>query len=96
MRLALAILFLTVVAPAIAQQNTQDRIKSAGEARDRINKVWDERLAMMLRARIESQCKAEAKQAYSAIRFNKRRTFVDECVSKATTAAAQPASHQVH
>ena len=33
--------------------------------------------------RIEAGCKADAKKYYSAIQFNKRRTFVKRCVDRA-------------
>ena len=92
MRLALAVL---LVVAAAAPAGAQQKARSSSEARERINKVWDERLQRMLHARIEAGCKAEAKRNYSAIRFNKRRMFVDECIERATAAAAQ-AAHPVN
>ena len=93
MRLALAV-FLVALGPATL--SAQEKPKGLGAKYERANKMWDERLSRMLRAHIEAQCKDEAKKAYSAIRFNKRRKFLDDCVSKATTAAAAPASHQAN
>jgi hypothetical protein len=90
MRLTLAAVVLVLASTPLA---AQDRAKVTA-ALDRFNKQADERLARMRRVHIESECKAEAAKAYSAIRFNKRREFVDDCVRNATAAAAMPASHQ--
>lgn len=90
MPLILAILVLTL---APLPLSAQDKPK-LGEARERVNKAWDERIARMLRAHIEAECKAESKKAYSAFRYKKRQHFVEECVSKATAAATTLANHQ--
>ena len=92
MHLVLAIVLL-VMAPATL--GAQEKSKAAA-ARDRVNTMLDERLARMLRAHVTAECRAEAEKTYSAIRFNKRREFVDECISNRTAAAAtpEPASHQ--
>lgn len=78
-----------------ATVGAQEKSKAAA-TRDRVNKMWDEQLARMLRAHVTAQCREEAKAAYSAIRFNKRREFVDSCIAKGMAAAATPAaaSHQ--
>src|SRR6187402_3361188 len=89
---------LLLMAPATLGAQTigaQEKSKAAA-TRDRVNKVWDEQLARRLRAHVTAQCQEEAKQAYSAIRFNKRREFVEQCTAKglAVAAAPAPASHQ--
>lgn len=90
MRLALPVLLVSFAAtPALAQDNPW----GPNDARTRINKAWDERIARMQRALIENQCKEAAKQAYAAIRFNKRREFVEECVKNASAPA--PTAHAV-
>jgi hypothetical protein len=76
--------------PSLAQEQRRDR----REIQSRINKVWDQQIERMQRARIEAQCKEEAKHAYSAIRFNKRRTFAEECIKKASVGPAPPPLHQ--
>ena len=83
--LAAALLLLAPVTLGAQEQS------KAAASRDRINKLWDEQLARMLRARVTAQCREEASQAYSAIRFNKRREFVDQCVAKGMAVAATPA-----
>lgn len=92
MRLVLAVVLLVL---AVGTLGAQEKSKAAA-TRDRVNKMWDEQLARMLRAHVTAQCREQAKQAYSAIRFNKRREFVDECIGKgmAAAATAAPASHQ--
>jgi hypothetical protein len=92
MHLVLAIVLL-VMTPATL--SAQEKSKAAA-TRDRVNTMWDERLARMLRAHVTAECRTEAQKTYSAIRFNKRRAFVDECVSNRIAAAAKPApaSHQ--
>lgn len=89
--LALAVLLVAfATAPTIAQDNPW----GPNDARTRLNKQWDERVARMQRALIENQCKEEAKRTYSAVRFNKRRQFVDECIQRASVPA--PTAHQVN
>ena len=73
MHLVLAIVLL-VMAPATL--SAQEKSKAAA-TRDRVNTLLDERLARMLRAHVTAECRAEAEKTYSAIRFNKRREFVD-------------------
>ena len=93
MRLVLAVVLLVM---AVGTLGAQEKSKAAAATRDRVNKMWDEQLARMLRAHVTAQCREEARKAYSAIRFNKRREFVDECIGKgmAAAATAAPASHQ--
>lgn len=93
MRLALAVL---LVVAAAAPVSAMEKVKRSIEVRERINNVWDERLKKTLHARIEASCKAEAKKNYSAIRFNKRRVFVEQCIEKATAPAATQATHQAN
>jgi hypothetical protein len=76
--------------PSFAQEQRRDR----KQIQSRINKVWDQQIERMRRAKIEADCKAEAEKAYSAIRFNKRRQFREECVSKASLPA--PELHQAN
>jgi len=92
MRLVFAVLFVVAVAaPAAALENA----KSAVEARrERINKTWDEGLKKIWFRQIEAGCKADAKKQYSAIRFNKRRQFVEQCVDNATASGAMQSIHQ--
>lgn len=84
-----------LVAFAVAPSGAQEKVRSSSEIRDRINKAWDERIERILRARIEADCKAETKKAYAAIRFNKRRIFLAECIRKAIAPTAVPA-HQIN
>ena len=80
MRIALAVLFVVATAgPA----STIEKPSGAAELRERINKVWDERVEIIRNKQIEIGCKAEAKKHYSAIRFKKRRMFVKDCIDQA-------------
>jgi hypothetical protein len=79
MRLIFAVLF---VVAAAAPAGAMDKSKAA-EVRERINKAWDQRLDKMWLARTQAACKAEARKKYSAIRFNKRRAFVQDCIEQA-------------
>ena len=92
MRIALVIL---VAICAVPSSSAMGQSKSS-EVRERVNKVWDDRLNRMLQAKIQADCRAEAEKAYSAIRFKKRRTFVEECVQKASVPAPAQATHQVY
>jgi hypothetical protein len=89
------VLAVVLLAMAPATTGAQEKSKAAA-ARDRVNTMWDERLARMLRAHVAAECRAEAQKTYSAIRFNKRRAFVDECISNRIAAAATPASASHH
>jgi hypothetical protein len=80
MRFALAVLLLVA---ATAPSGAADEPKNSLKARDRINKVWDERLAKIRDNQIEAKCKADAKKQYAAIRFKKRRLFVQDCIEQA-------------
>jgi hypothetical protein len=91
MLLAFALLFVVAVAaPAAAVE----KANSAVSARERINKVWDEGLKKIWFRQIEAGCKADAKKQYSAMRFNKRRQFVEQCVDNATAPGAVQSIHQ--
>jgi hypothetical protein len=79
-----------VATPCVAQEQRRDR----KAIQDRVNKVWDQQLERMRRAKVESDCKAEAEKAYSAIRFNKRAEFKEECIRKASAPA--PELHQAN
>jgi hypothetical protein len=89
---ALLILMLLAVAvtPSFAQEQRRDR----KEIQARINRGWDKQVERMRRAKIEADCKVEAERAYSAIRFNKRRQFAEECVRNASVPA--PELHQAN
>lgn len=53
-------------------------VAGAADGREKIKSsetVWYER--------IEAGCKADAKRYYSAIRFQKRRSFVRQCIARA-------------
>ncbi|MEA2982444.1 MAG: hypothetical protein QOF09_4267 [Alphaproteobacteria bacterium] len=86
MRLALAILF---VATAIGPVGGQEKPKASDEIlrqrillQERFNKGWDVQIESW-QARVEGRCRAEAKKRYSAIRFKKRRMFVENCIKQA-------------
>jgi len=76
---------LVAAAPSFAQEQRKDR----KAIQDRVNKVWDQQLERMRRNKLEADCKAEAEKAYSAIRFNKRAEFKEECIKKASTPAPE-------
>ena len=82
MRLVLATLLVAAVAIPAGAQTAPTK---ADRTRERINKVWDTQLERIQNARIASQCKAEAKTKYWAIRFNKRRKYEENCVAEAHT-----------
>jgi hypothetical protein len=73
--LAIALLTASLVAPSSAQKAT----KSYDQAyRDRIERINDTIRARQIRA----ECKAEAKKAFAAIHFKKRRDFVRDCIAR--------------
>ena len=81
MRLLVAVSIVIVTAAVSAE--AQDAPKKSERARERVNKVWDAQLDRMREAQIAAACKGEAKEHYSAIRFNKRRTYVANCITEA-------------
>ena len=83
MRLPLAALLVIVVAAIPA--GAQNAPSKSERGRERINKGWDAQLERMREAQIASRCKAESKKQYSAIRFNKRRMYVEDCIAQAHT-----------
>jgi hypothetical protein len=86
----LAMLIFAIIEPVTAQEN----VKRGEQVRERINRAWDEGLKRMWFRQIEAGCKADAKKQYSAIRFNKRRAFVKQCIAKATAAGTSQSMHQ--
>ena len=89
--MAMVMLFSFAVTGSVS---AQERIKRGEQVRERINRAWDEGLRRMWLRQIEAGCKADAKKQYSAIRFNKRRAFVNQCIAKATAAGATQSMHQ--
>lgn len=81
MRLALASLIVVV---ALASVRAEDAPKRAIEVRDRVNKVLDAQIGKIRGAQIAAKCKADAKKQYSAIRFKKRRIFLQNCIAEAS------------
>ena len=95
MRFALGVL---IVIGAIVSVNAQQVPRSdevRRERMDKINKVWDEQIERIRRIQIEAGCKAEAKKQYSAIRFRKRRLFVEDCIAKAAVPASVQSIHHI-
>ena len=90
--LLLLALAAAVVTPGFAQEPRKDR--KAIQAR--VNKVWDQQLERMRRAKVEADCKAAAEKEYSAIRFNKRAQFKEECIKKASVQTPAPELHQAN
>jgi len=84
------LLIFAVTESAAALENA----KRGEQLRERINKAWDEGLKRIWLRQIEAGCKAEAKRQYSAIRFNKRRAFVDQCIAKAAASGSTQSMHQ--
>ena len=75
--LAIALMAGSSVTPSSAQKST----KSYNEAYvDKITKINDR----IRRKQIAAECKAEAKKTHSAIHFQKRRSFMKECVARNT------------
>ena len=81
MRLLLAA--LSVIIAAAIPAGAQSAPGKSERVRERVNKEWDARLEKMREAQIASKCKVESKQQYSAIRFNKRRMYVEDCIAQA-------------
>jgi ERCC4-related helicase len=81
----LLLVALPVIIAAAAPAGAQSAPNKSEQVRERINKAWDERLEKMREAQIASRCKADSKQQYSAIRFNKRRIYVEDCIAQAHT-----------
>ena len=81
MRLLLAA--AAVIITAAIPTGAQNAPGKSERLRERINKGWDARLEKMREAQIASKCKAESKTQYSAIRFNKRRMYVENCIAQA-------------
>jgi hypothetical protein len=73
-----ALLFVVSVAPASAVENSK-----TVAVRERINKAWDVRIEKIRNKQIEAKCRTEAKKKHYAIRFNKRRAFVRDCIEQA-------------
>jgi hypothetical protein len=95
MRLALAaLLVVVVILPVSAQQTSKSEVQR--ERMNRINKVWDGQVERIRRIHVEAGCKAEAKKQYSAIRFRKRRAFVQDCIDKAIAPTPINSIHQVN
>ena len=86
MRLAFAALFIVAATlPLSGQGNptTSDEVlRQRILLRERFNKGWDVQIENS-QARTEARCRAEAKKRYSAIRFKKRRLFVEQCIAQA-------------
>ena len=94
-RLALAALLVVVaIVPVSAQPKSSDEVRR--ERMNKINKVWDGQIERFRRIQIEAGCKEEAKKQYSAMRFIKRRTFVQACIDKAAAPASIQSIHQVN
>ena len=89
--MAIVMLFSFAV---IESTTAQEGVKRGEQVRGRINNVWDEGLKRIWLRQIEAGCKADAKKQYSAIRFNKRRAFVDQCMAKATATGSTHTMHQ--
>jgi hypothetical protein len=87
----MVVLFIFVVIESVA---AQENVKRGEQVRERINTAWDEGLKRMWLRQIEAGCKADATKQYSAIRFNKRRAFVKQCIAKATAAGTSQSMHQ--
>ena len=96
MRLALGFLFVIATIVAVNAQQDPARDEVRRERMNKINKVWDAQIERIRRIQIEAGCKVEAKKQYSAIRFRKRRLFVENCMDKAAVpASVQSSIHQI-
>jgi hypothetical protein len=91
--MAMVMLFNFVVTESVT---AQEHVKRGEQVRGRINNIWDEGLRRMWLRQVEAGCKADAKKQYSAIRFNKRRAFVDQCIAKATALGPSQSMHQAN
>ena len=89
--MAMVMLFSFAVTESVT---AQEGVKRGEQVRERINRAWDEGLKRIWLRQIEAGCKADAKKQFSAIRFNKRRAFVGQCIAKATSAGATHTMHQ--
>jgi hypothetical protein len=92
-RFSTAMVLLLIFA-ATESVTAREGVKRSEQVRDRINSVWDEGLKRIWLRQIEAGCKADAKKQYSAIRFNKRRAFVDQCITKATASGSSQTMHR--
>ena len=89
MRLLLAA--VSAIVAAATPAGAQNAAKKSEQVRERVNKAWDAQLEKMREAQINSRCKADAKKQYWAIRFNKRRMYVEDCIAQAHTAVVDRA-----
>jgi hypothetical protein len=93
----LSLVLATLIILAVADSApAQEKVKRGDEVRARINRTWDEGLRRIWLRQIEAGCKADAKKQYSAIRFNKRRAFVEQCIAKATATGPTQSMHQAN
>jgi hypothetical protein len=89
-------LAMLLVFALISPATSVEKVKRGDQARARINAAWDEGLRRIWLRQIEAGCKADAKNQYSAIRFNKRRLFVEQCIAKATATGPTQSMHQAN
>jgi hypothetical protein len=89
-----ALLVVAAILPVSAQPKSTDEVRR--ERMNKINKVWDGQIERLRRIQIEASCKEVAKNQYSAMRFRKRRTFVQACIDKAAAPASIQSIHQVN
>ena len=89
-----ALLVVAAILPVSAQPKSTDEVRR--ERMNKINKVWDGQIERLRRIQIEAGCKVEAKKQYSAIRFRKRRLFVEDCIDKATVPTSAQSIHLQH
>src|SRR5262249_32984611 len=82
MRLVVKVPFVALILLVAGAAAAQDAPKKS-DTRDRINKAWDAQLDRMWRQKVETDCKAQAKERYSAIHFKKRRMFIKNCIEQA-------------
>jgi hypothetical protein len=76
---SLALVVTLLIGTSVTPSNAQKATKSYDEAyRSRIAGINE----TIRRRQIRAECKAEAKKAYSAIHFQKRRTFLKECIAR--------------
>jgi hypothetical protein len=94
--LVLGALFLGAATVSVNAQQDPKRDEVRRERMNKINKVWDEQIERIRRIQIEAGCNVEAKKQYSAIRFRKRRLFVEDCIDKATVPTSAQSIHLQH
>jgi hypothetical protein len=94
--LVLGVLFVGAATVSVNAQQDVKRDEVRRERMNKINKVWDEQIERIRRIQIEAGCKVEAKKQYSAIRFRKRRLFLEDCIDKATAPASAQSIHLQH